>query len=86
MAGGVDLDELLNARARMNEEKARTQPGGKVGVAPEAAEDLTFLRLLGLWLLVTGLLLIKIVVSVLVAMAEVMEWFRRGRTSPRRRR
>jgi len=89
--GGVDLDELLAARERINAEKARSQPGGGPAVAPGVGvtEDLTLPRLIGLWLLVTGLLILKMLAIALVALAEVMEWFKReaqSRQRPSRRR
>jgi len=84
---GISLDELLEARERVNAQKARTQ--AKVTEPEFNAEDLTIFRLLGLWLLITGLIVLKVIAAMLVALAEAVEWLRRERTQrskPRRRR
>jgi len=87
----VNIDDLLAARDRLNKEKANTKPGRVAAAAPDegVTEDLTLLRLIGLWLLLTGLIFIKIIASLLLALAEAVEWIRREnarKRAPRRRR
>ena len=87
-SGGVDLDELLAARARMNAERDRASPKGGT-TAGAADEDLTLFRLIGLWLVVTGLIIVRVAVVILMAMAAGLEWLQHEnsvRRSRRRRR
>ena len=77
---GVDIDELLAARQRLqNEKEDAARRGGTVvsGKTIGPAEELTLLRLLGLWLLITGLIVLKVFVVLLATLAETMEWIRR---------
>jgi hypothetical protein len=86
----VNIDDLLAARQRLDQEKAAAK-GRVAAVAPAegVTEDLTLLRLIGLWLVITGLIVLKILANVLIALAEVVEWLRREnarkRTARRRR-
>lgn len=85
----VNIDDLLAARDRLNAEKAGAKPGRAPAVAPGGVtDDLSLLAVIGLWLLVTGLLVLKIVVVILMAMAALVEYLSRARRkrAPARRR
>jgi len=88
----ISIDDLLASRDRLDaERKAKGTPAGRgPAAAPEvSAENLTLIAMIGLWLLLTGLIVLSIIASLLRALAEVVEWISREnakRRTTRRRR
>ena len=68
----MTIDELIEARARVAREDAERKGGGARSPAPAApAEDISLPRLIGLWLICTGLIVLKVAAMLLATLAEM---------------